>query len=133
MENDSQTLINMKFLLYCLQWLTGLRINYHKCEVVIFGMSSEQQQIANFMNCKVGNLPMTYLGLPISDKHLGAKTSADVENKMRRKLSNWKGKMLSAGGKLILTNSTLSSIPTYTMGMYKLGEEVYHKMEYIIS
>ena len=28
MDNDSQTLSNMKFLLYCFEWLTGLRINY---------------------------------------------------------------------------------------------------------
>ena len=34
---------------------------------------------------------------------------------------------------MILTNSTLSSIPTYTMGVYKLGEEVHQKMDSIRS
>ena len=59
MDNDSQTLSNMKFLLYCFEWMTGLRINYHKSEVVTFGIDpGQQQQIANFMNCKVGKLLM---------------------------------------------------------------------------
>ena len=89
MDNDSQTLSNMKFLLYCFEWLTGLRINYHKSEVVTFGIDpGQQQQIANFMNCKVGKLPMIYLGLPISDKHLGSKAFTAMETKMRSKLSN---------------------------------------------
>ena len=69
-------------------------------EVVTFGIDpgQQQQQNANFMNCKVGKLPMIYLGLPISDKHLGAKAFTAMETKMRSKLLNWKGKMLSAGG-----------------------------------
>ena len=68
-------------------------------EVVTFRIDpGQQQQIANFMKCKVGKLLMIYLGLPISDKHLGAKAFTAMETKMRSKLSNWKGKMLSAGG-----------------------------------
>jgi len=45
----------------------------------------------------------------------------------------WKGKNLSSGGRLILTNSSLSSIPIYSMGMYRLCEENHHKMDTIRS
>ena len=64
----------MKFLLYCFEWMSGLKINYHKSEVIVFGVEEEEQQrIANMLNCKIGKLPMTYLGIPISEKNLRLK------------------------------------------------------------
>jgi hypothetical protein len=55
---------NMKFILYCFEWMTGLK--YHKSEVVVLGVNlSEQQRVANMMNCQVGDLPMKYVGIPI--------------------------------------------------------------------
>jgi hypothetical protein len=71
-ENDTQSITNMKFLLYCFEWMSGLKINYHKSEVVTFGVDKENEdRIANMLNCKVWGLPMKYLGFPISDKRLG--------------------------------------------------------------
>jgi hypothetical protein len=34
-----------------------------------------------------------------------------------------------SGGKMILTESCLCSIPTYTMGVYHVQEEIHHKMD----
>lgn len=54
-EGDPESIKNVKFLLYCFEWMSGLKINYHKSEVVTFGYDdSEQQNIANALNCKVG-------------------------------------------------------------------------------
>ena len=62
MNLDDQTLSNMKFLLYYFEWLTGLKINYHKSEALVFGADSkEQQRVSNILNYKVGTLPMHYL------------------------------------------------------------------------
>ena len=37
-----------------------------------FGISGEDaQEIANMLNCKMGHMPMKYLGFPINAKHLG--------------------------------------------------------------
>jgi len=119
MSHDDQTIINMKFFLYCFEWMSGLKINYHKSEVIAFGVSSEEQnRIANMLNCKVGSLPMTYMGLPISDSNLGVYSFEGIVEKMRKKLQPWKGKNLSSGGRLVLTNSSLSSLPIYMMGMF---------------
>lgn len=86
-EGDPDSIKNIKFLLYCFEWMSGLKINYHKSEVVAFGYKELQlQEIANALNCKVGKLPMTYLGFPISDRHLGATAFGYVIDKMRSKL-----------------------------------------------
>ena len=107
---DDESIINIKFLLYYFEWMSGLKINYHKSEVLVFGVSKEgQDRTANMLNYQVGTLPMTY------HKTVGVKGFERILEKMRNKLQPWKGKNLSSGGRLILTNSSLSSIPTYRM------------------
>ena len=111
-----------------------MKINYHKSEVLVFGVDKEEQdRVANMLNCKVGKLPLNYLGLPISDRKLGVKTFDKVQLKMRNKLQPCKGKNLSSGGRLILTNSSLSSIPLYLMGMFALFEGNHQHMDSIRS
>ena len=96
--SDRESIKNLKFRLCYFEWMSGLKINYHKSEVVVSGCSDEQtQEIANSLNCKVGHLPMTYLGFPISAKNLGLAALGVVE-KMRKKLLPWKRKHLSSGG-----------------------------------
>jgi hypothetical protein len=43
--------------------------------------------------------------IPISDQRLGVAAFLGIKDKMRKKLDPWKGKCLSSGGKLILTNT----------------------------
>jgi hypothetical protein len=67
--------------------MSGLKINYHKSEVATFGVDKENENsIANMLNCKVGSLPMKYLGFPISDKRLGVKAFRDIVEKLRHRL-----------------------------------------------
>jgi hypothetical protein len=53
--------------------------------------------------------------------------------KMRIRLQPWKGKNLTSGGRLTLTNMSLSSIPIYTMSMFQLYEGTHHQMDTIRS
>ena len=84
--------------------------------------------MANMLNCKLGAWPMKYLGIPLSDNRLGSFAFAGLKEKMVRRLDLWKGKHLSSGGKLILTNTCLSSLPMYTMGFYLLPKSSNDKM-----
>jgi hypothetical protein len=54
---------------------------------------------------------MKYLGIPVSDKHLCVGAFDPVVQKMIKRLDPWRGKFLTSGGRQILTNSCLSSIP----------------------
>ena len=66
---------NLKFILLCFECLSGLRINFHKSEVMVLGSTDlDNQRIANLLNCKLGAFPFTYLGIPISDRALTAGT-----------------------------------------------------------
>jgi hypothetical protein len=39
-ENDNNSINNLKFLLICFELLSGLKINYHKSEVIVMGVDS---------------------------------------------------------------------------------------------
>jgi hypothetical protein len=71
-EGDDDSVRNMKFILYCFEWLSGPKINYHKSEAFIIGVEDqEKRRIAILLNCQLGVLAMKYLGIPTSDVKLG--------------------------------------------------------------
>lgn len=121
MTNNDENIVTIKFLLYCFEEMSSLKINYQKSEVVVTGAEEEETlRVANLLNCQVGALPMKYLGLPVHREKL---TSADlgvVSIKLEKRLATWQYRHLSFGGRAVLINSCLCSIPSYTMGMYLL-------------
>lgn len=36
-DGSPQSITNLKIIMYCFEWLSGLRINFHKSEVFVFG------------------------------------------------------------------------------------------------
>jgi hypothetical protein len=69
--------------------MSGLKINFHKSEVYVFGVSQqEKERLANMLNCKLGSWPMKYLGIPIFDQRLGAAAFLGIKDKMRKNLTH---------------------------------------------
>jgi hypothetical protein len=98
-----------------------LKNNYHKREAYTFGMDEQnRRRIANMLNCQLGELSIRYLGIPLSDIKLGREDLVELPNKISKRIPPWKGKYISLGGRLILCNSSLSSLPTYMMDFYLL-------------
>jgi hypothetical protein len=93
----------------------------------------DKTRIANMLNCQLGELPIKYLGVPISDVKLGKVAFADLIEKIAKRIPPWKGKQSSSGGRLILTNTWLSSLPTYRMGIYLLPLGTHQMMDNIRS
>jgi hypothetical protein len=59
LEIDEESIANTKFLLYYFENMFGLKINYHKSEVMVLGVSSEESaRIARLFNYREGVLPM---------------------------------------------------------------------------
>jgi hypothetical protein len=120
-QNSEQNIINLKFLLFCYKKLSGMKINYSKSEIFTVGMTeADSQRVAQKFNCKLGCFPMKYLGLPI--RRLSKAELSGAATKIEKRLQTWKCGHLSYGGKSILINSSLTSIPMYTMGFYWLYE-----------
>jgi hypothetical protein len=56
-----------------------------------------------------------------------------VEERFQKKLSSWKGKLLSSGGRLVLINSVLSSLPMFMMSFFRIPKGVLEKLNYYRS
>ena len=129
---SEKSVLNLKLILYCFEWLFGLKINFHKSDVFVFGVDQgSQETLANMLNCRLEEWPMKYLGIPISTNRLDIQAFSGIVDKMRNMLDPWKGKNLSSGGRLILTNSCLSNLPNYTMGFYLLPKSTHKNLDQI--
>jgi hypothetical protein len=63
---------------------------------------------------------MNYLGLPVSDKPLRVSDWDFLPQKVGHRVDPWQGLLLASAGRLELTNSCLSSLTMFTMGIYLL-------------
>jgi hypothetical protein len=128
LDLDYQTILHAKFLLYCFENMSGLEINYQKSEVLVLGSSEEESnRVAGIFNCKVGQLPIKYLGVMVNNRYMTVVELSYVTQKVEKRIPTWQSVGLSSGRKMILVESCLSSIPNYTMGVYLLQEENHQK------
>jgi hypothetical protein len=79
--------------------MSGLKINYKKSEVIVLGASEiEMAQIAGWLNCKEGGLPLKYLGILVSDKMLFAAHLMDVGGQGGKEVAFLAGPIVIFGG-----------------------------------
>lgn len=85
----------------------------------------------NILCCKIGSLPMTYIGMPFGAPFQAISIWDPIIEKMERKLSLWKHLYLSKGGRLTLLKITLSSLPTYYLSLFIVPKSVADRLEKI--
>jgi hypothetical protein len=75
----------------------------------------------------IGKFPFRYLGLPMHFRKLYNKDWKNIEERIEKRLSGWKVKMLTVGSRLVLINSVLSSLLMFMMSFFKLPKGVLEK------
>ena len=98
--------------------MTGLNVNVAKSEMVPIEEVNNVNALAEILDCRVGALPMTYLGMPLAASHKSPSIWNPILEKIERKLAGWMKLYLSKGGKMTLLKSTLSSLPTYFFSIH---------------
>ena len=101
------------------------------CEIVLVGEVNNLVALASILQCRVGSLPMKYLGMPLGTSFKTASIWKPILEKMEKKLSGWKHLYLSKGGRLTLLRSTLSSLPTYFLSLFTIPKAMAARMESI--
>jgi len=85
-----------------------MKVNFIKS--LLFGINvtdSRLNEAASVMNCKHGHLPFLFLGLPIGGDPRKLQFWYPLVNRICNRLSGWKCKNLSLGGRLVLLKSVL--------------------------
>ena len=108
--------------------MTGLKVNVAKSEIVPIGEVNNMQALAEFLGCRIGTLPMTYLGMPLGASHKSPSIRNPILEKIEQKLAGWK-LYLSIGSRLTLLKSTLSSLPTYFLSLFTIPTHMANKIE----
>ncbi|XP_019435175.1 PREDICTED: uncharacterized protein LOC109341686 [Lupinus angustifolius] len=120
----------IKAILNCFELVSGLKVNFQKSSMMGFSVSSSiLEAAAAFIHCKVGSSPFNYLGITVGANPRRIATWKGVIDSVGKRLAGWKCRHISFGGRLVLINSILSSIPIYMLSLYKAPKAVIQKIE----
>nr|GEZ12956.1 hypothetical protein [Tanacetum cinerariifolium] len=129
-EWSSGNVHNLICMLRCFYLISGLKINVNKCNILGIGVSQEEvSDMANTNGCDAATFPLKYLGVPIGCNMARCSYWNDILLKFASKLSPWKARMLSVGGRLSLIKSVLGNLPSYYMSIYMMHVSIQKKLE----
>ncbi|GJW43033.1 RNA-directed DNA polymerase, eukaryota, reverse transcriptase zinc-binding domain protein [Tanacetum coccineum] len=129
---DKANVITIVNMLKCFYLASGLKINIQKSKIMGIGTSQEEVDVAaNVIGCNTFSSPFNYLGVKVGSSSSRSNFWDEVIAKLSSRLSKWKIKMLSIGGRFTLNKAVLSSLPIYLMSIYKTPVGVLRKMESI--
>ncbi|XP_059310014.1 uncharacterized protein LOC132061173 [Lycium ferocissimum] len=86
--------------------------DYEKMSEISTPLCQEVERMLGFTR---GMFPFKYLGCPIFYSRKRKVYYNDLIKRVKDRLQNWKGRLLSFGGKVVLINSVLQSMPMYLL------------------
>lgn len=130
--NNLETVIKVKIALRLFTKISGLSINYNKSCFVLFNLSPEILcKVAAVLGCPEKELPITYLGMPLTVKRPNRALYLPFIEKIEKRCEGWKRKLISRGGRLQLVKSVLSAILVYYMCCFTLPVWVIDRIDRI--
>ncbi|GKU90517.1 hypothetical protein SLEP1_g4505 [Rubroshorea leprosula] len=127
-EASEQNIRTIKCILRTFEMAAGLKINFGKCQLMGIGVEDDwRNKMAYRLGCKEGEFPIKYLGIPIGGNHRRVKMWQPLLDFVMKKLSSWKGRYLSQGGRITLINSVLSSLFVFLMFVYLIPKDKEYK------
>ena len=114
---------HLKNLKCCLAWfeqLSGMRINFHKSELIPMNLEADEvHKISHIFCCPIGSFPIKYLGIPLHFENLKREDIQPLVDKILKKVASWKGRLLSPAARLVLIKTCIASIPVYLLSFIK--------------
>ncbi|GJV77012.1 RNA-directed DNA polymerase, eukaryota [Tanacetum coccineum] len=133
-EWSESNMENIVIMLKCFFLASGLKINIQKSHIMGVGVADGLiHQAASLIGCAIMKTPFRYLGVLVGNNSLRCSAWSDTIHKLRSRLSKWKVKTLSVGGRLTLLKSVLGASPIYNLSIYKAPITVLKEMERIRS
>ncbi|WJX94027.1 hypothetical protein P8452_75492 [Trifolium repens] len=110
----------LRAVLALFESMSGLKVNFHKSMLVGVNIPvSWLGEAASVLCCRVGKIPFLYLGLPVGGDPRRLVFWDPVVARLKNRLSGWKSRFLSFGGRLVLLKSVLTSLPVYALSFFK--------------
>lgn len=119
-SSDISHLTNLKQILLWYEQISGMRINFHKSEVIPMNLEEEDiHTVSHIFNCSIGKFPIKYLGVPFHYEKLAREDIQPLVDKLLKRIAGWRGKLLSQAARAMLIKTCLDSIPIYILSFLK--------------
>ncbi|GJU31065.1 RNA-directed DNA polymerase, eukaryota [Tanacetum coccineum] len=130
-DDNINTLVQV---LECFFHASGLHINMNKSKLMGVLVDDEKvKQAASKLGCLILKPPFSYLGSKVGGSMHRIQAWNEVVDRVYARLSKWKMKTLSIGGRLTLLKSVLGSMPIYHMSIFRVPMSVLRRLESIHS
>ncbi|XP_022014769.1 uncharacterized protein LOC110914278 [Helianthus annuus] len=110
--------------------MSGLVPNNQKSTIFFCNVNSHvKDAILNIMPFVEGKLPVRYLGVPLISSRLGYNDCRVLIERLEKRITNWRNKLLSFAGRLQLIISVLSSMHIYWASVFILPARIIQELE----
>lgn len=114
--------------------ISGLRISMEKTTMYMGGVPTDiRLEIESRFQFKSGQLPVRYLGLPLTTKSMSSSDYQPLLETIRNRISSWKNRFLSYAGRLELLGSVLWSISSFWLSAFRLPKACIQEIDKICS
>ncbi|XP_058749655.1 uncharacterized protein LOC131622635 [Vicia villosa] len=133
-EATTDNLWSLKVVLRGFELVSGLRINFVKSNVYGVNVGEWFLNTATFfLGCKRSVIPFTFLGIPVGGNHRSRRMWVRSIQNINNRLSVWKGKSISIGGRVMLINAVLNAIPSFMFSFFKAPSLVIKEIRGLIA
>lgn len=112
---------------------SSLKINKHKSHMFMAGVRPyEAQQIRDLFDFPLGNLPIRYLGLPLSARKLQIRHYSPLVDQIMSFINRWSNNFLSLVGRIELVRSVLQGVECYWIQMIHFSSTIIDRINRMI-
>ena len=98
----------------------------------MIGLRTEKSlllKVSGIMGCKIGDLPISYLGMPLCSGRVTKSLWNPVVERVERKLSTWKANYVSIGGRVTLIKSVISNLSVKYFSIFRYPTLIIKRLE----
>jgi hypothetical protein len=111
---------------------SGLQVNYAKSSATpIHCQPEDATDITRTLGCQLAELPLTYLGIPLTVNRPTAAQLQPIVTKAANMLPTWKSKLMNKAGRLAFIKSVISAIPLHQLMVRAPPKKVLRLLEKI--
>jgi hypothetical protein len=121
-QNNIQQAQEVKRVIQRFEKGTGQLISPNKCSIMFSKKAPPQTQldVKHVLEIQQSTFEEKYLGFPTIEGRVKKNKLTTSKDKLRKKMNDWNGKVMSMAAKETLIKSVVQAIPGFLMGLFKL-------------